>query len=460
MQKTCPVALVALLIAAAALPAAAQALDPAPLLPQELWESMSFHTPEGAANWELQPAAEPDETPWARVNVAEVPENRWEIGFSWATAGPIAAGDALVLSFEARAEGEQDPPGSIHLAFRRAEKPYHHALSETVSVGEQWQQFQVPMSSTVEMPAGQGSLRVNLGTGQQSVEIRNLTLRNYGGELSYLALCRVLGIDPAAGGRQPVRQHLTPSLLWEMRVFDDLPAPNPDFDPDGAWEQTWRIWTCYGYIARANRDLGLLRIERTPGDPVTLDVQQVRLNQEGLQHIETAEIACEPDSLCSPLAWEIATTFVSPEGEELADLGYSRSVAEPPADDVTADWALFEAVQRLPFDDSVEYQFDLLQDLTLLKREQTLRYDGVREVRFGMDTRTLHRFVQTGHGLLPFEYWLDPNHRLVLVVSHYRVYVLDPNAEETLANVTESYRSRYERRKARYAPDPEDDDGE
>ena len=448
--------IVALLGAGAAF---AQLPDSVPLLPDQPWEAPSFTTPDGAATYELQ-QAEGDGAPVAQVTVTEVPTDRWAIGFAWDTIAPIAMDDALVLTFEARALGDGDPPGSINLAFRRVSKPYHHALSDTINLANEWREFQIPFSPTVAMDAGGGTLRLNLGTQQQTVEIRNLSIANYGGDISYLALCRLLDIDPGAAGNRPVGQHLTPDLLWEMRVFDDLPAPDPDFDPAGDWEQTWRIWTCYGYVARSNQNLGVLHIARTAGDPIMLQVEQRQLNTEGGEHVQTATIACAPDAIATPLRWDYASSFIAPDGEERADLRVERTVDTPPEGPVAAHWGLFEAVQRLPFEEGVEQSFDVLDSLTARKSGHTLRYDGAHDVRFGTDTRTLHRFVQVGHGALPFEYWLDDDHHLVLVISEYRVYVLDPDAGETLTGAQENQQSRYERLKERYEPDTEDDDGE
>jgi hypothetical protein len=47
-----------------------------------------------------------------------------------------------------------------------------------------------------------------------------------------------------------------------------------------------------------------------------------------------------------------------------------------------------------------------------------------------------------------------------MVISEYRVYVLDAAAVDTFEDAHASQQSRYERLKQRYAPDAEDDDGE
>lgn len=427
------------------------------LLPERLWEAVSFHAPEGAAEFET---TEADGTAVARVRVSEAQDNHWQIGLTWTTVAPAAADDVLVLAFEARAEGQRQPPGRINLAFRRTEQPYHHALGEQVTVGSDWREYRIPFPAPVDVEAGDATFRLNLGNQPQSVEIRNLSLRNYGGELSMLALSRMLDLDPTAAGRRAVGEHLHPGLLWQMRVFDELLPPDPDFDPAGAWEQTWRIWTCYGYVDRANRDHGVLRIVRTPGDPFTLQIERVQLNMEGSIHIQRAEVTCALDAIASPLAWEWSSSFLGPNDEELADLAMSHSVTTPPEGAVTADWALFEAVQRLPFDPEAEYRFDVLEGLKLLKRGHRLRYTGPQEVRLGTETRTLHRFFQAGRGQLPYEYWLDEGHRLVLVVSAFRVYVLDPNADEALTEELDRQRASYERNMERWGPETEEDEDE
>jgi len=40
----------------------------------------------------------------------------------------------------------------------------------------------------------------------------------------------------------------------------------------------------------------------------------------------------------------------------------------------------------------------------------------------------LHSFEQTGDGILPYSYWLDDQHRLLLAVGGVRTFVWDPSA--------------------------------
>lgn len=53
-----------------------------------------------------------------------------------------------------------------------------------------------------------------------------------------------------------------------------------------------------------------------------------------------------------------------------------------------------------------------------------ITYEGKTEHHWGAEDVQLHYFRQFGQGMLPYEYFLDDSHRLVLVVSGYRAYIL------------------------------------
>jgi len=62
--------------------------------------------------------------------------------------------------------------------------------------------------------------------------------------------------------------------------------------------------------------------------------------------------------------------------------------------------------------------FDLLQDLSLFKPNQSLTYDGVTPVKL-RDGKTvmLKTYAQTGQGILPTHYLLDDQGRPQLITS-------------------------------------------
>jgi hypothetical protein len=260
--------------------------------------------------------------------------------------------------------------------------------------------------------------------------------------------------------RTIVGEPLAPRILGEMGA---LPAGWPEggggFDPEGRWTGTWRVWTCHGYVEQSNETRGHLRIERAPsadGASVSLKVGQRIRHKSGPRHVLAADIACRADDLATPLRWTLESSFENPPQAEPAEIrlrvegelrpgtagaagaggagsevvlttnGSRRSLGR--VDGLAAEWALFDAVQRLPFDPGPRYAFDMLEDLTLMRPQQRLRYRGEEAVRVAGKRLRLHRFTQIGRAAFPYDYWLDGTRRLVLVTTHSIACVLDPGA--------------------------------
>ena len=107
---------------------------------------------------------------------------------------------------------------------------------------------------------------------------------------------------------------------------------------------------------------------------------------------------------------------------------------------VTSDWCLFDAVQRLPFDKSANTKFNVFERLTVLKENQRLYYRENIKYQFKNLNLPLHSFLQIGSGVLPYEYWLDKNHRLLMATSGDRLYIMDDRAEDILAEEVGKHR--------------------
>ena len=448
--------------------------DPANVLPQlppaeELLGARSlepsrFHAVDGAATCEAIPVE--GQAGRLRIDVLRKTPNPWDVGMSWPCPQAVRKDDVLLLLLRARAtHGDGQGRGEIKLVFRRQEKPYRHSLSSVVRLGRAWQQIALPFSPSVATEADGARLIVNLGLKRQTLEIGNLRLLSFGRSASLSRLHRLLGTKPASAGRKVVGSPLSPRLLFDMDAYQDLPAAEPGFDPGGAWTHTYTIWTCHGYRASGNKVVGSLRVTRTPGPPPTLAVEQAIANDQGNLHRIEATVACAGDRLSSPLHWQLESIYTGPDGTVVADLCTNESVRHTAGGlalttgertvqrtvptPATADWCLFDAVQRLPFAAASDLTFCMLEGLSLRKDGQRLAYRGAQEVAIGGRTRTLHRFRQLGHGVLPYDYWLDDAHRLLMVITHSRAYILDPAAPEKVARVMKGQTSSYQRERAR-----------
>jgi len=250
----------------------------------------------------------------------------------------------------------------------------------------------------------------------------------------------------SASKQETVDRPLDPSILTELGALDDSPLPSGAFESAGAWTHRYRIWTCYGHRDRGNRDQGALtlRRSRTPdADFFDLGVEQtVQMDPRKSfdAHRVAAGIRCRYDRLASPVSWSFSSRFTqgadalpAPEldhaeqarvvGNQIdVRIGDGRFEREA-SDRFTADWCLFEAVQRLPFGTGDVLAFDLLEGLTAWKPGQRLSYRGKWTVPWGGQSARLHCFGQLGMGVWPYEYWLDEEHRLLLAVTGCRVYI-------------------------------------
>ncbi|MGD8240129.1 MAG: hypothetical protein PVH68_16360, partial [Armatimonadota bacterium] len=123
-----------------------------------------------------------------------------------------------------------------------------------------------------------------------------------------------------------------------------------------------------------------------------------------------------------------------------------KSVRRPGSRRLSADWCMFEAVQRLPFASGPALVLDMLEGMSVLREGHRLSYAGVERAALSGGELALHRFHALGHGLLPYEYWVDDRHRLVMAVMGARAYVLDDSAQEAFKQRVEGSRAYQQRR--------------
>ena len=266
--------------------------------------------------------------------------------------------------------------------------------------------------------------------------------------------------------RTIVGSPLTPTLLDELGALSKSPPSSEDFKPDGNWVNTYRIWTCHGYRESGNQDVGFVRIERDTGKlkkSLIVKVHQEVVETDGMLNIINAEIQCLNNELASPVQWHLTSQIIGPDRKQRRKLGteekglinenlmnietgghtFKRKVSSK----LTCDWCLFEAIQRLKISKETVLAFDMLEGLSLLKKDQHLSYRGLYPTKIGAENIPLHCFSQLGNGILPCEYWLDDHHRLLVVVSMNKAYILDEQAEKITRKIVKEERKSYEKRK-------------
>ncbi|MFC1636818.1 hypothetical protein ACFL5Z_18490 [Planctomycetota bacterium] len=254
--------------------------------------------------------------------------------------------------------------------------------------------------------------------------------------------------------RTIVGSPLTPELLKELGAVDIFPSTPRDFKPAEDWTNTYRIWTCHGYRESGNENVGFLRLKRIRESEkaFTLNVHEEVLQTDAMVGIIKGTISCRNNPLASPTRWNLSNRFIGADGEHIPELlSRNNGVPTEGTEKMTGDWCLFEAVQRLVFDKQTSINFNLLEGMSLRKSKHRLSYRGVHSVNTGTADTSLHCFVQTGSGILPYEYWLDARHRLLVVTTMNKAYILDEQAQEIFTQDVErarkSYRNKTSRRK-------------
>ncbi len=266
--------------------------------------------------------------------------------------------------------------------------------------------------------------------------------------------------------RKRVGSPLTPEMLLKMGMFRGFPPTPADFDPQGNWTHTYRIWGCHGYLNSGNHDVGYLQIERIrKEDPVSysLKITQELIQTHGVVNEIKAEVECLHILIASPISWQLTSRIIDPHGKTKDSLTieekvtyknndilevktggkiFERKVKSP----LTSDWGLFSLVQELPYlQEESKREFHMLEGLSLLKEDQRISFQGVHDVKIGDQEMPLNLFEQIGRGVLPYEYWLDDQHRLLMAVTMSRVYLLDDKAKETTDKYKTSLQQAYMR---------------
>jgi len=220
--------------------------------------------------------------------------------------------------------------------------------------------------------------------------------------------------------------------------------PQGAFDPVSAW--TLR-YARHGLIPERDGQpggarAGSLTLTFSPS-PLKRQLRAVETVTAGFSSpTYTAVMACADNDLLTPQSWTLQVGWQSGQlarmrpgeidqtrsgrldGKELVYKGATER-RRPAPERWTALWNLFAAVQRLPFEASSTLAFDLFEELDLHKPGQRLAYIGPQSVSLGGSDRPLHVFEQTGRGVLPWRWWLDEQHRVLLAAGGRRAYLLE-----------------------------------
>ena len=248
---------------------------------------------------------------------------------------------------------------------------------------------------------------------------------------------------------------LTLDFLEQLGVFQDFLPPAGPFDPAGAWTNTYRLWMVQQWNSG-----GMLSLRRQPqgGKGAKLTVDQTILQWSGHVRFLEAELFCAADALTTPKRWSLEarclgpdkrvfdSTVMSEKGElkggvrEVWSGNRSRQSKVPTP--ITSNWSLLDAVGRLDGKATKPLAFAMLDEMDLLKCDQELSYRGEKVMDFGGRKVKLTGYHQIGRGVLPWQYWVNEQGRLLFAFSGVRAWIYDPAAAKALEAKIKHVRSR------------------
>jgi hypothetical protein len=245
--------------------------------------------------------------------------------------------------------------------------------------------------------------------------------------------------------------------LWLPEAGEFFAPPEAEgFDPAGAWEHVYAALENHPSLeGRRIRHKGYLSLRRTPGagGRFAFSVEHVSAGHRGGGVYRTLiEMECACDRLASPVSWTTSTASLDHERNPIewttledrgritdgrAEWDPPRTGRPEPASDgagapLTSDWSLVEAVQRLGrLDEALE--FDVLEDLDLVRPAQRLVDCGEAKVDLGAGPVGLRGYRRTGEGILPHYCWLDGGGRVLFMYAGLRGFLFNMGAPEATA---------------------------
>ena len=118
------------------------------------------------------PAADVPGGAAVRIQVNRAGANVWDVGATYPTIKPIAAGDTLFVMLFLRAPDAKDGATvPIPVTIGGTDAPYPQIAAETVNVGATWKRYYVTGVSAQAFAAGKARISVPLAGAKQGIEV-------------------------------------------------------------------------------------------------------------------------------------------------------------------------------------------------------------------------------------------------------------------------------------------------
>lgn len=231
---------------------------------------------------------------------------------------------------------------------------------------------------------------------------------------------------------------ITPSLLHKEGILD-VTIPKGEFNPEGEWEQTWKVW--FPGRGKKNSGSGFLKVKKDFTDnqsKINYKVGQLISENDKWFHFTKAEITAGNNLSGTPIECESGSQFFTSSqkgSKNLKELNlyqkeFGSNHPESQSMNLTSSFTLFDVVQRMSVKGINQINFTLLDELDKVKRKHSINFSKETTIQFGGSPTLVRCYEELGEGLLPMKYYVDSQGRMLLAISGMRVYILSPGCED------------------------------
>lgn len=239
---------------------------------------------------------------------------------------------------------------------------------------------------------------------------------------------------------------LTPSALIEEGAVPGIPPVPSGYSPDNSWEHHFRIIGSRGYQTE-HRTTGDLKLKKqvSGSDVISLKVVERIIGERGPFQTLSLDSTCQNDLWATPKNWSLKCRFKNNQHQHEPDLDLDQDgefvqgevlirqngnlLRRRPSSSWTSRFSLIDAIQRRsPIRNDSD--FDFLEDQFMFKPNHVLREASPVSADIpDLGTIRMRHIMHLGHGILPYDYYLDEAGRLLFAISMNRSYVLADSQE-------------------------------
>lgn len=220
-----------------------------------------------------------------------------------------------------------------------------------------------------------------------------------------------------------------------------IPPPHGAFYPEGSWNHSFAMYWLIPRGAIKVGEVTLVRREKNSNGFI-LGVQPRRFSVSGFSQFVRAELHCKNNALASPVSW-VFDSKLARNAHDRPYLQSGRRSTGTVRDGVLtirdrfrtartslegaygSEWAIMEAVQRLPRERTPALDYTLIKQFGTPEPSHTLSYRDQVIVPIKDGSLKLHSYCDVGASVIPTTYWVDEHDRLVFVCTGLQVYALN-----------------------------------